>query len=65
MLIMTALMKISLAFALIAFAVAVGTGLVAGVGFTLLIYRAGIAAGIFALFGGLVSFILMLFFSER
>jgi len=65
MLMMTALTKIALAFALVAFTVAVGTGLVAGVGITLLLYRAGIAAGIFALFGGLVSFILLLFFSER
>ncbi len=62
---MTALTKISLAFALVAFTVAVGTGLVAGVGITLLLYRASIAAGIFALFGGLVSLILLLFFSER
>ena len=65
MLLMTALMKIALAFALLAFTVSVGTGLVAGVGFTLLLYKAGIAAGIFALAGGLLSFILMLFFSER
>ena len=62
---MTALTKIALAFALVAFTVALGTGLVAGVGFTLLLYRASIAAGIFALFGGLVSLILLLFFSER
>lgn len=65
MVFMTALTKIALAFALVAFAVAVGTGLVAGVGFGLMLYRAGIAAGVFGLFGGLISLILMLFFSER
>lgn len=62
---MTALTKIALAFAIVAFTVALGTGWVAGVGFGLLIYRAGIAAGVFALLGGLVSLILLLFFSER
>jgi hypothetical protein len=65
MLIMTALTKIALAFALVAFTVAVGTGLAAGVGFTLLLYKAGIAAGIFALAGGFFSLILLLFFTER
>jgi hypothetical protein len=62
---MTALTKIALAFAVVAFTVALCTGLVAGVGFGLLLYRAGIAAGVFALIGGLVSLILLLFFSER
>ncbi|HBK81606.1 MAG TPA: hypothetical protein DDZ83_18385 [Nitrospinae bacterium] len=63
-LITSILMKISVAFGVLAFSLALGMGLLSGVSITLSLYRSVKAAAVFAVAGGIFSLILMLFFSE-
>lgn len=57
-------MKLSVAFGVLAFTIALGMGLVSGVSITVSLLRSVKAAAVFAVAGGIFSLILMLFFSE-
>ena len=58
------LMKITVAFGVLAFTISLCIGLVYGVSLSSSLYRSMMAAGVFAAFGGLLSLILFLFFSD-
>ncbi|MFC1491117.1 hypothetical protein ACFLQ0_00810 [Nitrospinota bacterium] len=58
------LMKIAMAFGVLAFTIALSMGLLSGVSISQSLLRAGMAAGVFAAGGGLASLILFLFFSD-
>ena len=60
-----AIIKVAMGFAVMAFSVAIGTSLLSGVDIGVAIYRAGLAAGVFAVVGGLLSALLAMFFSEN
>ncbi len=59
------LIKIAVAFGVLAFTVALSMGLLTGVPISESLLRAGIAAGAFTLGGGVISLILFLFFSDE
>ncbi|MEE9275639.1 MAG: hypothetical protein V3V62_10065 [bacterium] len=59
-----AIIKVAMGFAVMAFSVAIGSALLSGVDIGVAIYRAGLAAGVFAVVGGLFSALLAMFFSD-
>ncbi len=59
------LVKIAVAFGVLAFTVALSMGLLTGVPIGESLLRAGMAAGAFALGGGIFSLMLFLFFSDE
>lgn len=59
------LIKIAVAFGVLAFTVALSMGLLTGVPISESLLRAGIAAAAFTLGGGVISLILFLFFSDE
>lgn len=58
-----ALIKVSSAFGVLAFSIALGMSLVSGVSISVSLYRSIVAAVAFSVVGGIFSLILMLFFS--
>ena len=60
-----AIFKVAIGFAVMAFSVAIGTALLSGVDIGVAIVRAALAAGVFAVVGGLLSTLLAMFFSEN
>lgn len=60
-----AIIKISMGFAVMAFSVAIGAALLSGVDIGVAIFRAILAAGVFAVLGGVLSMLLAMFFSDN
>ena len=62
---MDALPRIIIAFGVMAFGVALGAALISGVGMMLALWRAAVGGAIFAVLGGLLSYLLLLFLAEK
>jgi hypothetical protein len=62
---MTALPRVTAAFGVMAFGVALGAALVSGVDVAEALWRAGVGALVMAVFGGLCSYLLLLFLAEK
>ena len=62
---MDALPRISIAFGVMAFGVALGAALISGVGMMVALWRAAVGGVGFAVLGGLLSYLLLLFLAEK
>jgi hypothetical protein len=60
-----ALPRISIAFGVMAFGVALGAALISGVGFVLALWRAAVGGAAFAVIGGFLSYLLLLYLAEK
>jgi len=62
---MDALPRIIIAFGVMAFGVALGAALISGVGMMLALWRAAVGGAVFAVLGGVLSYLLLLFLAEK
>ena len=57
--------RIIIAFGVMAFGVALGAALISGVGMMLALWRAAVGGAVFAVLGGVLSYLLLLFLAEK
>ena len=62
---MNALPRVIVAFGVMAFGVALGAALISGVGMMLALWRAAVGGAVFAVLGGVLSYLLLLFLAEK